>query len=479
MNEQRKVIYRRRQQVLDGEDLRDAALEAIERAIGRQVDLHCAGEFAEEWNTEELLTAVKTYFPTRVTKEQLDDAPSVDAAEELLYDDAIALYEEKEAHIGDETLRDIERRVMLSVLDQHWREHLYEMDYLQEGINLRAMGQRDPLAEWQREGFDMFEAMMGQIEDDFVRYVFHLQVVVDEQPAPQLRNVQYTRGRGAGPGRGRAAHGRRRRRRRHRRAGAGAGRHGHDRPRRRRPRRRRRTEHAGPGREDARPQRAVFLRERQEVQDVPRALTRPPDSHRCATSPRTLPSCARRVRDAHEYLRIDDAREAAGRARRGGGRSRAVERPGAGAQGHDRAVARARRRRARRRRSTSASPMPRRCSSSDAKRATTRSRARSPTAIAKVSSELDRLELRALFSGEHDERDAICEIHSGAGGTDAQDWAEMLLRMYTRWAQDRGFEFEVDEVQEGQEAGHHVRDLHRQGPLRVRHCSPASAACTG
>ena len=71
---------------------------------------------------------------------------------------------------------------MLSVLDQHWREHLYEMDYLQEGINLRAMGQRDPLAEWQREGFDMFEAMMGQIEDDFVRYVFHLQVVVDEQP---------------------------------------------------------------------------------------------------------------------------------------------------------------------------------------------------------------------------------------------------------------------------------------------------------
>src|SRR5262249_49277098 len=82
--------------------------------------------------------------------------------------------------------------VMLSVLDQHWREHLYEMDYLQEGINLRAMGQRDPLAEWQREGFDMFEAMMGQIEDDFVRYVFHLQVVVDDEPEePRLRNVKY------------------------------------------------------------------------------------------------------------------------------------------------------------------------------------------------------------------------------------------------------------------------------------------------
>ena len=192
MNEQRKVIYKRRQQVLDGEDLRESALEAIERAIGRQVDMHCAGEFAESWNTEELVNSAKTYFPTRVTKEQLDGLSSVDEAEDLLYEDALALYEDKEQSIGEETLRDIERRVMLSVLDQHWREHLYEMDYLQEGINLRAMGQRDPLSEWQREGFDMFEAMMGQIEDDFVRYVFHLQVVVDEQPQPQLRNVQYS-----------------------------------------------------------------------------------------------------------------------------------------------------------------------------------------------------------------------------------------------------------------------------------------------
>ncbi len=106
--------------------------------------------------------------------------------------DAFELYEAKENQISTEVLRDIERRVLLSVLDQHWREHLYEMDYLQEGINLRAMGQQDPLAEWQREGFDMFEAMMGQIEDDFVRYVFHLQVVVDEEPRQEMRNVSYS-----------------------------------------------------------------------------------------------------------------------------------------------------------------------------------------------------------------------------------------------------------------------------------------------
>ena len=111
----------------------------------------------------------------------------------MFVDDATELYAEKEESIGDETLRDIERRVMLSVIDQHWREHLYEMDYLQEGINLRAMGQQDPLSEWQREGFDMFEAMMGQIEDDFVRYVFHLQVVVDEEPPARHANVSTAR----------------------------------------------------------------------------------------------------------------------------------------------------------------------------------------------------------------------------------------------------------------------------------------------
>src|SRR4051794_19896014 len=192
MNEQRKVIYRRRQQILDGEDLGDDAVLAIESAISRLVAQYCLGEFFEDWDVPGLLDAARLYYPTRITKEQIDDVFGRDALEEMFVDDAKALYEEKAEAIGVETLRDIERRVMLSVIDQHWREHLYEMDYLQEGINLRAMGQQDPLSEWQREGFDMFEAMMGQIEDDFVRYVFHLQVVVDEEPAPDIRNVSYS-----------------------------------------------------------------------------------------------------------------------------------------------------------------------------------------------------------------------------------------------------------------------------------------------
>jgi preprotein translocase subunit SecA len=192
MNEQRKVIYKRRQQILDGEDLREEATDAITSAIGRLVDQYCDGEYHEEWDIPGLLDAAKSYFPTRITKEQIENGVMREEIEQLFIDDALTLYDDKEAQIGTEVLRDIERRVLLSVLDQHWREHLYEMDYLQEGINLRAMGQQDPLAEWQREGFDMFEAMMGQIEDDFVRYVFHLQVVVDDQPQQQIRNVSYS-----------------------------------------------------------------------------------------------------------------------------------------------------------------------------------------------------------------------------------------------------------------------------------------------
>lgn len=127
-----------------------------------------------------------------MTRAELDDCLHVDQLREVVISEAFAKYEAKEESIGKETLREIERRVMLSVIDQRWREHLYEMDYLREGINLRAMGQQDPLAEWQREGYDMFEAMMAEIEDDFVRYVTHLQVVTEDAPQPLAGNLQYS-----------------------------------------------------------------------------------------------------------------------------------------------------------------------------------------------------------------------------------------------------------------------------------------------
>jgi preprotein translocase subunit SecA len=192
MNEQRKVIYKRRQQILDGEDLRDQAFEAIEDAVNRIIDSCCPGEFPEEWDLDELHRSLVGTFPTEITRPQLDDVMHIEQLRELVVGEALAQYEAKEETIGKETLREIERRVMLSIIDQLWREHLYEMDYLREGINLRAMGQRDPLSEWQREGFDMFEAMMGEIEDNFVRYVSHLEVVAEEAPRPAARNIQYS-----------------------------------------------------------------------------------------------------------------------------------------------------------------------------------------------------------------------------------------------------------------------------------------------
>ncbi len=193
MNEQRKVVYKRRQQVLDGEDLKDQALEAIQAAIARAVDTFLPGDYEEEWDYPELLRYVAQYYPTETTEAQLTEIGNRYNITDHFTEEALRKYEEKEATVGAENLREIERRVMLSVIDQKWREHLYEMDYLQEGINLRAMGQKDPLVEWQREGFDMFEAMMGAVEDDFVRYVFHLQVVKEQEPAPQRpRRLQYS-----------------------------------------------------------------------------------------------------------------------------------------------------------------------------------------------------------------------------------------------------------------------------------------------
>jgi preprotein translocase subunit SecA len=192
MNEQRKVIYKRRQQILDGGDLREEALEAIGAAVEHAVETWCPSDYPEEWDLEELHRQIQATYPTEVTLDHLQSVVEREGLIALLTDDALAKYEAKEAEIGADTLREIERRVMLSVIDQHWREHLYEMDYLREGINLRAMGQKDPLAEWQREGFDMFSAMMGGIQDNFVRYVSHLKVAADDTPRAGPRNIRYS-----------------------------------------------------------------------------------------------------------------------------------------------------------------------------------------------------------------------------------------------------------------------------------------------
>jgi preprotein translocase subunit SecA len=193
MNEQRKVIYRRRDQILEGADLRAEAMEYLADAVDTTIDAHCVADFAEEWDLEGLVTDVTQFWPTEQTAEQLLEAGSTDRIYDVLMDEATRYYERREADLGADVMREVERQVMLRIIDQRWREHLYEMDYLQEGIHLRAMGQKDPLVEWQREGFDMFGQMMHGIAQDFVRYVMHVQVVAQEpSPPPQVQNVQYS-----------------------------------------------------------------------------------------------------------------------------------------------------------------------------------------------------------------------------------------------------------------------------------------------
>ena len=193
MNEQRKVIYKRRDQILEGADLREEALQYLADAVDTTIDSYCVSDAEDEWNLDGLVTELQTFFPTEVSVEQLAACRGTDQMYDLVMAEATRFYSQREEELGSEVMREIERQVMLQIIDQRWREHLYEMDYLQEGINLRAMGQKDPLVEWQREGFEMFGQMMHGISQDFVRYVMHVQVVQEEPPpAPMVQNVSYS-----------------------------------------------------------------------------------------------------------------------------------------------------------------------------------------------------------------------------------------------------------------------------------------------
>jgi len=180
MNEQRKVIYKRRSQILDGEDLRDEALERLAEAVDSTISNHCVSNVKEEWDLDALINEIQVMWDNELTIESIDDCADTDEIYDRLMADGTAAYESREAEIGSESMREIERQVMLRVLDTKWREHLYDMDYLKEGIHLRAMGQKDPLTEWQREGFEMFSGMLEQAAREFVAYIMHIEVQAEE-----------------------------------------------------------------------------------------------------------------------------------------------------------------------------------------------------------------------------------------------------------------------------------------------------------
>ncbi|NNN19660.1 MAG: preprotein translocase subunit SecA [Acidimicrobiaceae bacterium] len=193
LDAQRKVIYSLRKSVLQGEDLRARTIDIVERTLDQLIDKYLVSEFQEQWELSGLVTEVSQYFATSFTPEELSEAVSKEQVYESLRQEVLGIYEKREAEIpgGVETARALERDVMLAVIDQRWREHLSEMDSLREGINLRAMGQQDPLVAWQREGYAMFSHLIEVIDDDYFKYVFHVELVQEASQGADLSKATY------------------------------------------------------------------------------------------------------------------------------------------------------------------------------------------------------------------------------------------------------------------------------------------------
>jgi preprotein translocase subunit SecA len=189
MNRQRQVIYGERHKVLEGADLHEQIAEMVDEVVAGYVAGETSDGYPEEWDLDKLWRAFGQLYPVGLTVEDVIEDAGGDRAgltgefiTETMIADAQAAYQRREEEFGSEVMREVERRVVLSVLDRKWREHLYEMDYLREGIGLRGYGQRDPLIEYQREGYDMFGAMMEGIKEESVGLLFNLEVQVQENP---------------------------------------------------------------------------------------------------------------------------------------------------------------------------------------------------------------------------------------------------------------------------------------------------------
>src|SRR5580700_9330903 len=189
MNRQRVVIYSERHKVLEGADLHEQIGQMVDEVAAGYVAGETADGYPEEWDLDKLWRAFRQLYPVSITIDEVIDDAGGDRAgltgefiTEAIIADAQGAYERREQEFGSEVMREVERRVVLSVLDRKWREHLYEMDYLREGIGLRGYGQRDPLIEYQREGYDMFSAMMDGIKEESVGHLFNLEIQVQENP---------------------------------------------------------------------------------------------------------------------------------------------------------------------------------------------------------------------------------------------------------------------------------------------------------
>ncbi|MCL2594298.1 MAG: SEC-C metal-binding domain-containing protein, partial [Promicromonosporaceae bacterium] len=195
MSRQREVIYDERRRVLNGEDLAEQVAHFRTDVITAYVHGATAEGAPEFWDLEALWTALRSVYPVSITVDDMVEQAgglgrlSSEKVLEALLADAVSAYESREEALGTDAVRQLERRVTLSVLDRKWREHLYEMDYLKEGIGLRAMAQRDPLVEYQREGYSLFKAMTDSIKEESIGFLYNLEVQVQQAPDEQVHQA--------------------------------------------------------------------------------------------------------------------------------------------------------------------------------------------------------------------------------------------------------------------------------------------------
>ena len=199
LNRQREAIYKDRGRILHGDDLKEQISGFVDEVLTTIIDARVAEGHAEDWDFDELWSALKQVYPISITVDDLaEDAGdrtkiTRDQIVKEVLADAHLIYDEREKSIGEESMREIERRVMLSVIGERWPEHLYEMEYLKEGIGLRAMAQRDPLVEYQREGYDMYQSMLGAIREETVTYLFNLDLSKQRTQASAVRLAEPSR----------------------------------------------------------------------------------------------------------------------------------------------------------------------------------------------------------------------------------------------------------------------------------------------
>ena len=189
MNQQREIVYEYRDRILEGEDMSDVARSQIGDAIERLCNEYMQGDYHDDWDLDALFTQLEQIYPTSYDMEDVAEGSGREALVEQLRADVIDAYNEREEELGAELMRALERFMLLQIIDERWREHLHDMDYLREGIHLRGFAQIDPLVAYKNEGFEMFTALMNNIWDEFARYIFNVEVAVEqeEQPKPADR----------------------------------------------------------------------------------------------------------------------------------------------------------------------------------------------------------------------------------------------------------------------------------------------------